>query len=158
MRVTTASLLLAALFGLSLAGKTLGLTRPASSDADQGADIVSFLEERGLTVHPPDLRTAPVWIVGTRGECRVRVADVAPEGWSQAIVSEQTAGERLAYAFAGRFHAEQPVTSTRLENYRRRLIRYLGFRAPELRLRAVAASPDCPSDILRPQDASRLSN
>ena len=157
MRLATASLALAALLGLSLAGKSLGLTRAAAPHPDQGTDIVAFLEERGFAVHAADLETAPVWIVGTRGACRIRVADVAPEGWSRAIIAEQTAGERLAYAFAGRFHAEQPVTGTRLENYRRRLIRYLGFRAPELRLRAVAISSACPPGIMRPQDAPRLS-
>ncbi|MBS3649409.1 hypothetical protein KEU06_12400 [Pseudaminobacter sp. 19-2017] len=158
MRPTTASLALAALLGLSLAGKSVGLTQSGLADPNSESDIVAFLEERGFAVLPPDRETAPVWIVGVLGACRIRVADVAPEGWARAIIAEQTAGERLAYVFAGRFLAEQPVISTRMENYHRRLIRYLGFEAPALRLRAVAVSPACPPDIMRSQDAERLSS
>jgi hypothetical protein len=157
MRLATASLALATLLSLSLAGKSIGLTQSGLADPDSESDIVAFLEERGFAVLPPDRETAPVWIVGVLGACRIRVADVAPEGWTRGIIAEQTAGEHIAYAFSGRFHTEQPVTSTRMENYRRRLIRYLGFEVPAVRLRAVAVSPACPPDIMRPQDAAHLS-
>ena len=49
------------------------------------------------------------------------------------IVAEQTEGEHLMYAFDGRLYAQQPVMRTMLENYRRRLVRYFGYRPPILK-------------------------
>lgn len=151
------SLALLALLIFSLAGKSLNFAPGGDVGGDDGPSIAAYLESRGLSVQQPHPEGAPVWIVGTRGDCRVRVADVAPEGWSRAIVAEQTADEDLAYAFDGTFFDEQPVLWTQLEKYRRRLVRYAGFHEPQLSIRAVAVAPSCPSDIVRADDAALLS-
>jgi hypothetical protein len=155
MRLLTASLAFAILLSASLAGKGFGLkeTGRASPDDDRA---VLYLEERGLTVNSAAHYATSIWTVATRGACRVRIATVSPEGWSRAIV-EQTAGEHLTYAFDGRLYAEQPVMRTMLENYRRRLLRYFGNRPPDLQIRAISISQGCPPDLLRSEDALRLS-
>ena len=66
MRLSTASLAFAVLLAASLAGKGFGLkeTRRAGLDVDR---VVSYLEERGLTVHSGDRYAASIWTVATRG-------------------------------------------------------------------------------------------
>jgi hypothetical protein len=156
MRLPLVSLALGFLLCVSLAGKVASLARTPGTSSDEGAAAVALLKARGLAVQPFNPVGAPAWIVGTRDDCRVRIAEVAPEGWSRAIVAQQATGERLLYAFDGRFYDQQPVTSTWLENYRRRLARYAGFDVPALRLFAVTAAPACPADIVRPEDAVAL--
>ena len=146
MRLSTASLAFAVLLAASLAGKSFGLQETSGAGPDDDR-AVSYLQERGLTVHSAD-RYASIWTVATRGACRVRVATVSPQGWSRAIVAEQTVGEHLMYAFDGQLYAQQPVMRTMLENYRRRLVRYFGYRAPNLEVRAIAISPACLPDLL----------
>jgi len=148
----------AALLLASLAGKVAGLGVAKEVPPDEVTPAVAFIKGRGLELQPSDPMSSPFWIVGTRGECRARVTIVPPEGWARAIIAEQTAGDRLAYAFDGRIFDQQPVARTMIENYRRRLIRYLGYSEPSLEVRAIALSPNCPSDLLRPEDARLLSN
>jgi hypothetical protein len=155
MRLSTASIVLALLFAASLAGKAFGVreTSPAAADS---SNAVSYLQELGLTVDS-DGSAASIWTVAARGACRVRITTVSPEGWSREVVAEQTTGEHLVYAFNGQFYAEQPVMHTTLENYRRRLVRYFGYSSPNLTVRAVAVSPDCPAEFLNSEAALRLS-
>lgn len=157
MRLWTVSFALAGLLATSLAGKSLGLNSLRDGDSDSGLAAVAFMKAHGLDMAPLDYNSAPVWITGTRDRCVVRIAEVAPEGWARAIVAEQTVGDRLVYAFNGRFYDEQPVMRTKIENYRRRLVRYAGFQTRSLELLAIAVSSACPSDILRPEDAVLLS-
>ncbi len=156
MRLSAASLALGLLLCVTLAGKVASLARTPDIASDEGAAAVALMKARGLAVQPFNPLGAPAWIVGTNGDCRLRVAEVAPEGWSRAIVAQQATGERLLYAFDGRFYDQQPVTNTWMENYRRRLARYVGFDVPALRLFAVTVAPACPSDIVRPEDAAAL--
>ncbi|MGN6552050.1 MAG: hypothetical protein ACTHJ3_19465 [Pararhizobium sp.] len=157
MRLAAASLALVALLGTSLAGKAIATMPRAPAAADNAAAVVALLRARGLAVTLPDHRSAPYWITGTRGACRVRIVDVPPEGWARRIVAEQTRGEALSFAFDGRFYPQQPVARTRLENYRRRLFGYLGLPAAPLHVRAVTLSPGCPADTIGPEDALALS-
>jgi hypothetical protein len=156
MHLSTASIAFAVLLAASLAGKAVGLkeTNRAGSDDDRA---VAYLEERGLTLNSADPHAASMWTVATRGACRVRFAIVAPQGWSQTIVAEQTVGEHLMYAFDGQFYAQQPTIRTRLENYRRRLVRYFGYPAPDLQIRAIAVSPACPDELFGSEAALQLS-
>ena len=156
MRRSIASLAFAALLAASLDSKGFGLKEISGAGPDD-ARAVSYLEERGLTINSADRHAASIWIVATRGACRVRITAVSPEGWSRTIVAEQTEGEHLMYAFDGRLYAQQPVMRTMLENYRRRLVRYFGYRATNLEIRAIAVSPNCPPDLLNSQAALRLS-
>ena len=148
MRSADAGLVLGLLLCVTLAGKAATLARTPGAAADDGMAAVAFLKMRGLVVQPFDPIGAPAWVVGTRDECTVRIGEVAAEGWSRAIVAQQTVDERLFYAFDGRFYDQQPVTRTWIENYRRRLARYLGFDMPTLRVFAVAAAPACPADLV----------
>lgn len=157
MRRWAISFALAGLLATSLAGKSLGLNSVNDTERDNGAGAVAFMKAHGLDMAPLDYSSAPVWVVGALDNCVVRIAEVAPEGWSRAIVAEQTASDRLVYAFNGRFYEEQPVMRTKIENYRRRMVRYAGFQTPSLELLAIAVSSACPSDILRPEDAVLLS-
>lgn len=147
MRPADASLVLGLLLCITLAGKAATLARTPGAAADDGMTAVGFLKAQGLVVQPFDPTGAPAWIAGSRDDCTVRIAEVAPEGWSRAIVAQQTVGERLLYAFDGRFYDQQPVTRTWIENYRRRLARYLGFDVPALHVFAVAAAPACPAHL-----------
>ena len=156
MRLSTASLALAVLLAASLAGKVFGL-KEASRPGYDDDRAVAYLAERGLTVNSTDHHVASIWTVATRGACRVRITTAPPEGWLQTIVAEQTVGEHLMYAFDGRFYSQQPVIRTKLENYRRRLVRYFGYRAPDLPIRAIAISSACPPELFGLEDALRLS-
>ena len=151
------SLALFMLLIVSLAGKSINFGRDGEIDTDDSAAIIAYLEARGLAVQHSDMDSASLWIVGTRDACRIRITDVAPEGWSRAIVAEQTSGENLVYAFAGAFFAEQPTFRTQIEKYRRRLFRYAGFQTPQLKIRAIAVAPACPPALVRKEDAALLS-
>lgn len=157
MRRTTANILLVLLLAASLGAKLAALDSQSAADAAETGDISTFLATRGFALSHAPPKSAPAWIIGTRGGCRVRIADVAAEGWTSAIAARQAAGERLLYAFDGRFHSEQPVWRTRLEKYRRRLLRYFGLREPPLAVRVLTVSDGCPPGTLRPTDAELLS-
>ncbi len=158
MRLMTASIAFPMLLAASLGGKGLSLKQTNSPPpGDDG--VISYLEERGLTVHSTDARSTTIWTSATSGACQVRFTTVAPEGWSQTIVAEQTKGtdDHLTYAYDGRFYAQQPVLRTRFENYRRRVVRYFGFVEPDLQIRAIAVSSACPPKLFGPDAAQRLS-
>lgn len=157
MRLSAASLAFVALLAASLAGKAVAMMPRTTAAADETEAVTSLLRERGLAVSLPDGTGAPAWIIGSHGACRVRVADVPPAGWARRIIAEQAEGETLRYAFGGRFYDEQPVLRTRLENYRRRLFRYVGLPVAALEIRAVTISHDCPAGTIAPEDAARLS-
>ncbi len=159
MRRATASILFVLVLGASLSAKTFALgARPGPAEAATGSDLSQFLSQRGfdLTRSPP--RSAPAWIIGTRGDCRVRIADMAAEGWTRAIAAEQAAGEQILFAFDGRFYDRQPVWHTRLAKYRRRLLRYFGVALPPAPVRVLTVSNGCPGGTIRPADAVALSD
>lgn len=157
MRGMALSAALAALLVASLAGKGVTSSRGQMPEAAEANPAIALLGERGLAVSLPPPNTAPAWITGNLGACLVRIADIAPQGWSRAIVQEQATGGSLSFAFAGRFYDDQPVMRTRLEDYRRRLLRYFGIRAGNTVVRAVTVSAGCPDGIIRAEDAIDLS-
>jgi len=158
MRLARTSLVLLLLLVASLGAK--GLAYRAADPALVPAaalDPATFLAQRGFAVSPPVPDTAPQWITGMRGDCRVRIADVWPQGWAQSIVRDEGAGQRVLYAFAGRLYDEQPVLMTSLVHYRQRLLRYLLVDSPAPAVRAILVSPACPPATIVPADAGRLS-
>lgn len=157
MRAVIASFGLAGLLLASVAGKIAMLTSTAAQERAKGADVAVWLKSHGFEVQPVIVDSTPVWIVGLKGNCRIRLVDVAPEGWSQSIIDQQTSHDQLSYVFDGRFYAQQPVVRTRLANYKRRLARYAGIERPQLRVLAMAVSAECPPDMIGPQDAIYLS-
>lgn len=159
MRRETASLVLGLLLSVSLVAKGLGFARSDEVvPQDATTDIVAFLEQRGFAASVLDRNADPVWVVGRRGDCLLRIADISPQGWHRAAAVELAAGKRLHFAFAGQLHADQPVARTKLEDYRRRLLRYLRVMAPAPLVRAIVVAPSCPEETLGPGDAELLSN
>lgn len=158
MQLRRASLILAVLLVASLAGKGYALraSEAVVAGAD-GADMAAFLAHKGMAVTVADANTAPVWYTGSKGACQVRIADVSPQGWARSIVAQEGASEEVRYAFAGKFHADQPVMETTLAEYSSRLFRYLGFMVPRPIVRAVLVSNECPQGTIAPEDALALS-
>lgn len=158
MRRSTASLAFVLLLGVSLSAKGLGFERAdEAARQDAAAPAIALLEQRGFAVEVPDRKADPVWVVGRRGACQLRVAEVSPQGWHRTAVAEQAAGQWLRFAFDGQLHRDQPVLRTKAEDYRRRLLRYLGLPAPAPAVRAVVLGPGCPEDTIGPQEADFLS-
>jgi hypothetical protein len=157
MRSILLSSALAAVLAASMAGKLASLSRPEAALPVAGNTTVAFLQARGFVIDAIDSTAGPAWVAVSRGACRVRVADVSPQGWSRDIVAAQAKGGRLLYAFDGSFYADQPVLRTRLRDYWRRLRYYLGLPAAPLVLRAIIVAPECPEGTIRPQDALTLS-
>lgn len=157
MRSILLSSALAAVLAASLAGKFASLSRPGTAEPASSDTATAFLQARGFTIDAIESTAGPAWVTAIRGECRVRVAEVSPQGWWRDAVAAQAKGDRLLYAFDGAFYADQPVPRTRLREYLRRLRYYLGFPASPLILRAVILSPECPDETIRPQDAAALS-
>lgn len=158
MRRSTASIAFGVLMLASLAAKSsilapLNVVEPEiQSDA-----IVRLLNERGFAVTFSEAGVYPAWTLGERGTCRIGIAEVSPQGWYRAVIGEQAGGQRLNYAFAGQFYDEQPVARTKIEDYRRRLLRYFRPATPPTRVRAVVIAPACPDDVIRAEDAELLS-
>lgn len=158
MRLKPASLLLGLVLVLSLGAKGIAY-RVADEVLPQGrtTDLVRFLTTKGLAVSIADPNTAPVWVTGVRGDCRVRLADVWPQGWARSIVSAEGVGQQVRYAFAGGFYDDQPVLMTNYLEYRQRLLRYFGLPAPPPIVRAILISRHCPAGIISARDAAVLS-
>jgi hypothetical protein len=158
MRLLPASLILGLVLVLSLAAKGIAhRTADEVMPANNPGDLVSFLMKKGFTVSIADPNTAPVWVSGVQGDCRVRIADVWPQGWARSIVSAEGVGQQVRYAFAGGFYDEQPVMMTNYLEYRQRLLRYFGLSAPPPLVRAILISPHCPAGTISPDDAAVLS-
>src|SRR5689334_559149 len=113
------SLVAAFVLAVSLSAKVHAFrTAEEAPEADGGPDIAAFLSERGFSVVRAAPNTAPEWLTGTMGACRVRIADVSPQGWYRSIISEEAAKQRVAYSFEGTLYDDQPVFRTRLADYR----------------------------------------
>lgn len=120
------------------------------------ADIENFLASEGYTL---SLEPNPViaWTIGQKGACKIRVGDVTPDGWFQAIVKEQTRGETLKFAFNGTFYDSQPTFETRMAKYKARVLKYLSIDAAPVLIRAVSTTTGCAEDVFSVQFARGLS-
>lgn len=158
MQLRRASVILAVLLVASLAGKGYALRSSEAIVAGaDGAEMAAFLAHKGMAVTVADANTAPIWFTGSKDTCQVRIADVSPQGWARNIVAQEGASEEVRYAFAGKFHADQPVLQTTLAEYGNRLLRYLGLMVPRPIVRAVLISNGCPPGTITPGDAAALS-
>jgi len=157
MKRSTASLFFGGLLVLSLGLKVAAFSRTEATEVEND-QIQTYLKSHGFSVTNPDPQAAPAWVTGIRDTCRVRIADVPPEGWARKLIDQQVGADRVLYAFDGRFYRAQPVWRTRMEKYRRRLIRYFGMQPAELAVRAVDISPGCPDGSFSAADAAYLSN
>jgi len=79
-----------------------------------------------------------------RGECRVLVAAVAPQGWHRDILRRLAGpGDQVAFLVDGRLYDDQPVWQTLSQYYWDRLNRIIGRDAGGALPRGILASPDC---------------
>ena len=158
MRRTTASLALALVLGVSLSAKGVGLERAEGvARQDTTRFLIALLENRGFAAEVVDPKADPAWVLGRRGSCTVRIAGVSPQGWHRTAIAEQATGRWLRFAFGGQLYRDQPVLQTKVEDYRRRFLRYLGLPAPAPAVRAVVLGPACPQGTIGPEEADLLS-
>ena len=128
---------------------------PIATDLS-GSDIATFLAREGYLVSR-EPNSGVTWIDGMKASCTVRVADVSPDGWFQAIVKEQTKGERLKFAFDGAFYDDQPTIRTKVSNYKARVLKYFSINSAPVLVRAVSTSDKCSGDVFSQNFALGLS-
>ena len=119
--------------------------------------ITALLVKEGFRTHHAAPNTDPVWVYGVRGNCRVQIASVSPQGWHRSVVEWQAAGQTLLYSVGGALHDRQPILGPLTIHYFNRLKRYLGFDAPAVPIRAIIMAPECPADAIPPDELAALS-
>jgi hypothetical protein len=111
----------------------VAFARGAAAMLRDGGYVVS-LEPRsfGFIVH------------GTRGACRLILADYTPYGtFADPIAAAARPVGRLVFAYRGRFLDRPPKFLPLAEYYGVRELRRIGIDAPRRPIVAVAAGPDC---------------
>jgi hypothetical protein len=145
-----------ALCSLALKVHVFRISSPPAAIDQNGSDIATFLAREGYLVSR-EANSAPTWIGGTKALCTVRVADISPDGWFEAIVKEQTRGELLKFAFEGAFYENQPTIRTKLSKYKARFLTYFSIESAPVLVRAVSTSDKCSADVFSPDFALGLS-
>ncbi|MGF9763377.1 hypothetical protein AAII07_50420 [Microvirga sp. 0TCS3.31] len=138
----------------SLFLKVSGLAHPTSTAAADTApvfpgEVTTLLEQQGFHVSLLTPKDDLPWVVGTAGDCQVRVTEVAPQGWQQGLLTALAQDQHLVYLFGGASYAEQPVMRTRAGSYWNRLNRYVGREAPSRPVLAVLSTSACENLPLR---------
>jgi hypothetical protein len=144
--------------GLALAAslflKVSGLSHPTPTAALDTAlvfpgEVTTLLEQQGFHVSLLTPKDDLPWVVGTAGDCQVRVTEVAPQGWQQGLLTALARNQHLVFLFDGAGYPEQPMMRTRADFYWTRLNRYLGREAPSRPVLAVLSSSACENLPLR---------
>ncbi|HTJ56933.1 MAG TPA: hypothetical protein VL418_05130 [Devosiaceae bacterium] len=146
-----AKLALLAALAVGLGLKTLAFANMGEANWDTpGLDptVAAFFNASGFAITMPVAGTNPLWADGTRGDCTIRIAAVAPTGASQDIVEEQADGQRLYYTLSGKLYTDEPVVEATFMYYERRLLNGFGISNPELVVRAIILGDDCPDSAL----------
>lgn len=120
-------------------------------------DISAMLQRNGFDTGRAAPDTDPVWIYGVKDRCRIRIANVSPQGWHRSAVEWEAGGQALLYAASGRLYNRQPILKPMVIHYVRRLERYVGMDAPAVRVRAIIIGPDCPADAIVSSELAALS-
>lgn len=159
MRRLTLSLGFGLLLATSLVFKVYG---NAGSDGPAVApgedDILALLQKHGFATEtaPPD--TDPVWVHGTRGDCRIDIANVSPQGWHRSIVEWHASGKTLQVSALGKLYDRQPILQPMIVHYFHRLQRYLGIDAPAVKIRAIVVAPGCAASTISSPELAALSD
>lgn len=158
MRRLTLNLAFGVLLAVSIMFKVSGGVA-GSVDAMYPDDraITALLVKEGFRTHNAAPNTDPLWIFGVRGNCRVQIASVSPQGWHRSVVEWQAAGQTLLYSSSGALHHRQPILGPLMVHYLNRLKRYMGFDAPAVPVRAIIIAPECPADAISPDELAALS-
>ncbi|MCO6388414.1 hypothetical protein [Aliihoeflea sp. 40Bstr573] len=144
MRLLPASLAIGFVLVASLSTKFMA---PAASN-DPGLDqnnraVIAALDGLGFSTELDG-----GWVLGTRGACRLHVADVEPQGWTRSSIQRAAAGNPIHYAFAGQLYDEQPILRTSSAYYRRRLLAYFHIKTSPKFARAIVVANTCPSEVI----------
>lgn len=148
------TLLLVASLGAKVNSKVGG---GLAATAPDDADILALFKRHGFSVTHAEPNTDPVWITGTLAQCRVDIASVSPRGWHRTVVEWHASGQTLHYAVDGGLFDQQPILKPTAIHYLNRLKRYAGLNAPAVKVRAIVIAPECPADILPPEELVALS-
>lgn len=120
-------------------------------------DIVALLENNHFAVQLAPPNTDPQWITGTRDGCRIKIANVSPQGWHRNIVSWAAKDKTLVYSAGGALAAQQPLVGPLAQHYLNRLKRYAGLDAPAVRVRAVLMDQGCGANPIPDAELAALS-
>lgn len=158
MRQLTLNLAFGVLLAVSITFKVSGGIAGSVDEMypDDGA-ISALLVKEGFQTHHAIPNTDPAWIYGIRGNCRVQIASVSPQGWHRSVVEWQAAGQTLLYSAGGTLHHRQPILEPLTIHYLNRLKRYLGLDAPAVPVRAIIMAPECPADAISRDELAALS-
>ena len=114
-------------------------------------DIAAMFERNHFAVEFSPPATDPQWVIGTLGDCHMRIANVSPQGWHRSIVEWAAKDRTLFYSASGALEPEQPLLGPITHHYINRLKRYVGISAPAVRVRAIILDQGCgPASI--PED------
>jgi hypothetical protein len=133
-------LVLAASLSFKVAGLTGLVAAPASAIPHE---ITALLEQHDFQVAQHSADDDLTWVSGNAPTCKIRIAEIALQGWHQSLVAQIASGNQLFYLFEGQSYSEQPVMRTRAHYYWRKLNRYIGLHAPTHPVLAVIANPGC---------------
>jgi hypothetical protein len=121
-------------------------------------DIVDMFERNRFSVQFAPPNTDPQWITGLRGDCRVQIANVSPQGWHRNIVEWATGNRLLVYSAQGGLAPQQPLLGPMAHHYLNRLKRYAGFGAPAVRVRAILFDGGCQPNEISAEELAALSD
>jgi hypothetical protein len=154
----TLSLCFGLLLAVSIALKVQGAASGARSiQPSDGDDIQALLSRNGFAVSRAEPNTDPVWFYGVKGECRLQIADISPQGWHRSALDWQATGRVLLYSVGGQLSPQQPILRPMAIDYLRRLLRYVGISEPPVKARAIIIGNTCPADPIAASDLEALS-
>ena len=158
MRRLMPSLGFALLLVLSIAIKVYGSVGERISAINPGdEDIAALLHKNGFATHKANPNTDPTWTYGVKDHCKIEIADVSPQGWHRSAVEWQAGGQVVLYSVQGKLYSQQPILRPMMTHYLRRLERYVGINAPQVRVRAIVIGPECSTDEIEFTELEALS-
>jgi hypothetical protein len=157
MHRLTLSVACGLLLAVSLALKVQSAAPGAqSTPPSTGEDVPALLSRNGFAVTFAEPNTDPAWVYGTRGTCRLQIADISPQGWHRAALDWQASGRVLLYSVGGKLYRQQPILRPMAIDYFRRLQRYVGINAPPVVARALIIDRTCPADPIPTRELEAL--
>jgi hypothetical protein len=134
------------IFGIGLITTvTLKLVTAASQLPSVGrgeGETRAFLSRSGFRVNESAPRA--LFQVAVAGDCRMFVANVAPDGTHRHLVREGASPQdAVFFVYRGATYADQPRWLTWWDDHWRKLNGFVGRRLPERPVLGVIASPGC---------------
>ncbi len=106
--------------------------------------LAAFLEREGFRAadNQQDGDLHLIAVKAVRGECRLLLAVVSPQGWHQALLTQIAApGDNVSFVFDGSVYKAQPIWRTAAHDYLGRILKYAGLNSPPVL--GVISSPAC---------------